>query len=361
MTSSSPCSDTYTLARRLGVESLVLNAPVPGAVTPELVAAVCEAGGLGVVPGGTMSAQALGDFIEAVRGLTGKPFAVALSVPPVKTYPLPALQARQWAVRFVELFGAVTALDEGVTLMEIGRYDPEPAFEQRFAVVTAARPAAFISTFAGLREQHAEALKAAGTVYLAGVTSLREAKVMRAAGADGLIVQGAEAGGLHWAFEDRGVEAGLLGLIPHVVRATELPVIAAGGIVLPEQAAACRVLGAQGVMAGTAFLPVAESAADGFRLFGALQTGPSDYRRAYTGSQRASVYPNALGMVLIRHGEVLRDAPPGLFEHLLSKIDDAATRSQAGNEVLLSVGQAAGRLPYGRAADVVRALAGGLK
>ena len=229
-------------AKLLGIEVPFLNAPMEGIATPELVAAVSEAGGLGVIPAAGLAPDEIRAFAARVKELTQKPFAVNLAVP---------VDAPADAAERFERFGdAVSMLleelelpaGEGASYAE--RYDLEgctrPDFFEQFDAALEVRPAAVISSFGGFREPEEEKLAELGIVNIGTATTLREAKVLRAAGCGAVIVQGAEAAGPRLSFEDpEDALVGLMSLVPAAVRATGLPVIAAGSferIVTPSPA-----------------------------------------------------------------------------------------------------------------------------
>ena len=246
-----------SLSERLGVTVPVWSAPMATDLPPEFVAAVSESGGLGVVPADDVADPKT--YLEALRKGTDKPFAVAFRAPDVKAFPLTKECSWRWARVFVERYReAIELSGAGWTEASLAdaflEFDPLQSFEERFRFWLEARPAAMISTFGAFREPEEDALRVAGVLNVATATTLREAKVARAARVDAIVVQGAEAGGPRWSSVDTGAAAvGLMSLLPHVKRATGLPLIAAGGIVTPEQARAAKVLGADACLVGSAF------------------------------------------------------------------------------------------------------------
>ena len=173
-----------------------------------LVAAVSEAGGLGIIGSGGMSPGALAAEIGAVRERTGKPFGVNLMLldPNVETQ-------------------AEVVLRAGVPL---------------------------VTTGAGNPGKYLESFKKAGTLVFPVIAAVALARRMERAGVDGIIAEGTESGG-------HVGEATTLCLVPQVVDAVRVPVVAAGGIADGRGLAAALVLGAQGVQVGTRFLASAEA------------------------------------------------------------------------------------------------------
>jgi enoyl-[acyl-carrier protein] reductase II len=180
-----------------------------GVTDATLAAAVSVAGGLGTIAGATESAESLTKEISHLRDITKLPFAVNI--------PLMATQAKDLIRVVIECRVPV--------------------------VVTAAgSPAIFTAT-----------LKQAGSRVVHVVPYVDAAKKAEGAGVDAVIAEGFESGGFASPFE-----IGTLALIPQVVDAVRIPVIAAGGIVDARGYAACRILGADGISVGTAFLATVE-------------------------------------------------------------------------------------------------------
>ena len=195
------------------VEVPVLQAAIWPATSPELVAAVCEAGALGSIGAVFTPAERLQAQIDEVRRLTARPFVVNHVVP---------------------------VLDE-----------------EAFAATLEARPAG-VSFALGSPRELVDRAHAAGCRVIHQVHTVSQAREAAALGADVIIAQGAEAGG-------QGMLAGIgaMALVPQVVDAVDpLPVLAAGGVADGRGFAAALVLGAQGVNVGTRFVASDEASAD---------------------------------------------------------------------------------------------------
>lgn len=350
-----------SLSERLGVTVPVWSAPMATDLPPEFVAAVSESGGLGVVPADDVADPKT--YLEALRKGTDKPFAVALRAPDVKAFPLTKECSWRWARVFVERYReAIELSGAGWTEASLAdaflEFDPLQSFEERFRFWLEARPAAMISTFGAFREPEEDALRVAGVLNVATATTLREAKVARAARVDAIVVQGAEAGGPRWSSVDTGAAAvGLMSLLPHVKRATGLPLIAAGGIVTPEQVRAAKVLGADACLVGSAFLTTEEARADGFYQWAATESSPADYMYGpFEGTTDGWYLRNDFVSGLAKEMACADRPPAGLFEPWTAQLRKRLMAKGEGAAVALSFGQAAGRVPYVRVADVVRSL-----
>ena len=347
-----------SLAERLGIERAVFSAPMTGTAGPELVAAVSAAGGLGVLPTGGMTASEIEKAAEKIRSLTDKPFAIQIRIPPKAAHRPQDLH--ELAEGLAEVLKGLRLPDplspEGEAFYDFASTREHETFDERFKAILAAKPAAVISTSGGFREPEAEALFDARIMNIGTATTLREAKVLRAAKADAIICQGAEAAGPRSNFEDSDeVLTGLMSLVPAAARATRLPVIAAGGISEGTQACGALLAGASGVMAGTAFLSTRESLASPYVRNVLIWTTAAHLTltRLYTGR-----LVRALRSPLL---DALQDYEPRLPawpapEALMGPLTEAARRQ--GREELEAVylGQSAGRSSWRTAREAVEAL-----
>ncbi|HOW61607.1 MAG TPA: nitronate monooxygenase [Candidatus Contendobacter sp.] len=248
---------THTvLTERLGIRYPIIQAPMAGGPgTPQLVAAVSNAGGLGTLAGGYLHPEPLRQAIAHVRSLTDRPFAVNLSVAaPAKTDPAHIARAS-------ELLAPYRA-ELGLPPTPASPAEP-PTFEEQLDVLLQERVSALSFTFGAPDNVYLELLRDAGIVTLGTATHVLEAIVLEESGVDCIIAQGAEAGGHRGTFvghPEQGL-VGILTLTPLLAQHVATPIVAAGGIMDGRGIAAVRVLGAAGVQMGTAFLACPESGA----------------------------------------------------------------------------------------------------
>lgn len=337
----------------VGVTVPVLNAPMAGAAGPELCAAVCRAGGLGVLTGDELEPAELSHAIDAVRAVAGADarFAVNLRVPPTSAPDDAQKTLQQKMLAALE----DVAIDVGAAMGELARL---PAFDAQFEVVIAKRVPVISVTFGGLREVYDERVKEAGLLWMGTAATLKEAKVLRSAGADIIVVQGVEAGGPRLNFESTDDEAqvGLGVLAANAARATQLPVVASGGIGEPGQALAALEAGASAVMAGSAFLRTMESRASGAlkEMLPLITDVSTRLTRCFNG-RLTRVYPTDFVLALEESG--LTFAPYPLQREVIRPILKAAESAGRGDMACLPAGQMAMLARAEPAAETVRRLA----
>lgn len=237
----------------LGIRHPIIQAPMGGGpTTPALVTAVAEAGGLGSVAGGYLDPDQLRHEIAEVRSRTSAPFAVNVF----------AGGATEGAEDVSEMMAVLSRWHEALELEPPRIPEPrEDVLQAQVEVVLEAGVPAFSFTFGIPPDAVLAEMKARGVVTLGTATTVGEAEMLEAAGVDVIVAQGSEAGAHRGTFAG-SFEAAMLGglvLVPQVVDAVDVPVVASGGIMDGRGIAAAWALGAAGVQLGTAFL-VAEEA-----------------------------------------------------------------------------------------------------
>lgn len=274
------------LLSRLGIRLPIIQAPMAGVSTPAMAAAVSEAGGLGSLGVGAMDAEGARKVIRDTRALTARPFNINLfcHVPATPDAARESAWLGYLASAFAE-FGATPP----AALREI--YKSFVVDDAMYRMLLEEKPAVVSFHFGLPAQEWIDALKAAGIVLLASATSLREARLIEAAGIDAIVAQGIEAGGHRGLFDAYGEDEGLgtLALVRVLVERTSLPIIAAGGIMDGAGIAAVLALGAQAAQLGTAFVGTQESSADAaYRAalaaaFTAEQPRPTTFTQAISG------------------------------------------------------------------------------
>lgn len=244
------------LTERLGIDHPIIQAPMAGgATTPALVAASSNAGALGFIGAAYLSPDQIIEASRAVRAWTKRPFGINL-FSPVEALPMPA-----------HVESALDALapyhrELGLSAPTIPSRTLQP-FEEQLAASLESGAAIFSFTF-GLPPRHSmEAVQSRGMFVIGTATTVEEGVALERAGCDAIVAQGAEAGAHRGTFGSRAnFEASMIGtiaLVPAMVDAVEIPIIASGGIMDGRGIAAAVALGAQAVHLGTAFLTTDES------------------------------------------------------------------------------------------------------
>lgn len=248
-----------TIFDALGIRHPIVQAPMAGTSTPEMAAAVCEAGALGSIALGAVDAEGGAAMIAKTRALTDRPFNVNLFVH-APAMPDAARQAK-WIAALRPLFAEFDAAPPRALRAIYRSFLQDDAM---LAMLLEARPAIVSFHFGLPQAETIAALKGAGCLLLSTATSLAEAEAARAAGIDAVVAQGWEAGGHRGMFDPSAPDArlGTLALTRLLVRDSGLPVIAAGGIMDGAGVAAALRLGAVAAQLGTAFIACPESSAD---------------------------------------------------------------------------------------------------
>lgn len=240
---------------RFNLRLPVVQAPMAGGPTPPaLVAAAANAGALGFLAAASFAPQRIRDEVAAIRALTDRPFGANLFVLDPAN-PDEAVVRR--ALDAIDPLRAQVGLAPGQPL---AHYAPD--FREQLDTLVELKLPVVSFTFGLLPAADVARLKAAGSYVIGTATHVAEGLAWRDAGADAIAAQGAEAGGHRGTFIGAAEHAliGTMALVPQLVDATGLPVIAAGGIMDGRGIAAALALGAQAAQIGTAFLTCAESA-----------------------------------------------------------------------------------------------------
>jgi nitronate monooxygenase len=248
------------LTKLLQIKYPIIQAPMAGGVTtPELVAAVSNAGGLGMIGAGYLTSVQLSNQIRETRKLTNKNFGVNLFVPTPYAIDEEKLQTANQILQ-----GVLTEL--GIKDQhQLPTYDADlQTFHEQINILIEEKIPVISFTF-GLPSKEVETkLKQNSSILIGTATTVKEAILNEKAGMDAVVMQGVEAGGHRGTFYRSENESliGLMSLIPQTADTIGIPIIAAGGIMDARGVMAAKCLGAQAVQMGTAFLVCEESGAN---------------------------------------------------------------------------------------------------
>jgi nitronate monooxygenase len=239
-----------TLARLLGIELPIIQAPMAGVQSGALAVAVSEAGGLGSLPCAMLGVDAMRKELAVIKAASARPFNVNFfcHTPPA---PSPQREAA-WRAALAPFYREY-GIEPDATAAAPAR---APFSAEAADALDEFRPPV-VSFHFGLPSAALLArVKAWQSKILSSATTVEEARWLEAQGVDAIIAQGLEAGGHRGNFltEDPSTQAGTFALLPQIVRAVKVPVIAAGGIADAKGVAAALALGAAGVQIGTAYL-----------------------------------------------------------------------------------------------------------
>ncbi|MBM7599556.1 nitronate monooxygenase [Virgibacillus halotolerans] len=245
------------LTDQLKIKYPIIQAGMAGGITtPELVAAVSNAGGLGNVGAGYMRAEDMRHTIRAIHKLTTQPFGVNVFNP---EYP----ETKQDYIDQTNDLLSPIRKELGVAPVSISEDTPSTLFAEQIDVLLEENVPVISFTFGIPSKEMIQKLKAANKILIGTATTVEEAIMNEASGMDMVVVQGSEAGGHRGTFNGSFEKAmiGTVALVPQVVDRVNIPVIAAGGIMDGRGVLASVILGAQGVQMGTAFVTSVESGA----------------------------------------------------------------------------------------------------
>ena len=348
------------LCELLGIEVPILQSGMGGVAGPELAAEVCRAGGLGILAGLNVPADALRSQIGRLRALTDRPFGVNLWLheamqPPVDVRSLPAADvagAQAELNRFRAELGIAPRTDGP---------DPIPdLIEAQLDVVLEERVPALSIGLGDPRHERVVRCRQRGVLVMAMATTVDDARVLQDSGVDILVAQGGEAGGHRstWVKPRSASSAsvGTMALVPEMVDAVRVPVVAAGGIADGRGLVAALALGAQGVLLGTRFVATRESSAASFFKQAILDGKANDTRvtDVFTGLHARGIDNRFIDEYEASGAPVL---PPLAQRNLAQDVYAAARAKGDRGHFPMLAGQSLGMIhDLPGAADVVRSI-----
>jgi len=333
----------------LRIEHAIIQAPMAGATTPEMVAAVSNAGGLGMLPGAYQTPERIAADIAAVRRLTERPFGVNLFAggdePSDGADPGPMLA----------ILGRAHA-ELGLPEPAIAEIAPVP-FDAALEVVLGAGVPVFSFTFGIPGADALAALKERGVAVLGTATTVEEARQLAASGVDAVVAQGSEAGAHRGTFVGsfKAALVGTMALVPQVVDAVGLPVVASGGIMDGRGIVAAEALGASSVQLGTAFLTCREAGIpDAYKAaIRAARDGETALTRAFSGRMARGIVNAFMEEMEAQPGAIL----PFPLQNSATRPMRSAAAAQGDTRFLsLWAGQGARLARETTAAELVAAL-----
>lgn len=239
-----------TLQRLFGVDLPIIQAPMAGIQGSAMTVAVSNTGGLGSLPCALLNVDVLRQELLAITAQTNKPYNVNFFC---HTPPAPdASRESAWRALLSPYYN-----EYGIDPAAVSPGPGRTPFSVEAADVLAEFRPAVVSFHFGLPSlELLDLVRAWGAKVVSSATTVAEAVWLEAQGVDAVIAQGLEAGGHrgHFLSDDLSVQLGTMALLPQVVRAVRVPVIAAGGIADACGVSAAMTLGAAGVQVGTAYM-----------------------------------------------------------------------------------------------------------
>ena len=343
--------DTHLLDL-LGIELPIIQAPMAGANDAAMAIAVSAAGGLGSLPCAMLEPAQIEQQVATIRSATDRPFNLNF----LCHVPAPADPAREtaWRARLARFYA-----EFGLDPEEVAPAPARAPFDERLCSLVEALHPPVVSFHFGLpHAELCERVKAAGCVVLGSATTVTEARWLEVHGCDAVIAQGIEAGGHRGMFLDDRLssQVGTLALVPQVVDAVEIPVIAAGGIGDGRGVAAAFALGASGAQLGSAYLRTAESLVSD--LHRAALEAMTDDATALTNLFSGRPARGIVNRVMRELGPLSSHAPP--FPTAGAALAPLKARAEAEGKADFSslwAGQAAALAREGDSGALTRALA----
>ncbi len=244
------------LTRILKIQYPILQAPMAGGpTTPQLAAAVSNAGGIGNLGAGYLTPDQIRSAVKEIGRLTDRPFGVNLFIPEEPNTLNDAIDGMNDRL---DQYRAELGIASSPSVSKFAE-----SFEEQVKVLLEENVPVFSFTFGIPPLEVIQAFKRRGTFVIGTATTVEEGIRLQAAGVDAVVAQGSEAGGHRGTFATNAANAliGTMALVPQMADHLSVPVIASGGIMDGRGLAASLLLGASAVQMGTAFLTSAESGA----------------------------------------------------------------------------------------------------
>ncbi|MCC3374464.1 nitronate monooxygenase [Cohnella sp. REN36] len=319
-----------SLTRKLNIKYPIFQAPMAGGpTTPELVAAVSNAGGLGNLGAGYLTPKQLRNTIHKIRKLTDRPFGVNLFV-----FEQPEESEEETMKEmsdYLDFYRNELGIPQSPALRKYSE-----SFEEQVQVVLEESVPVFSFTFGIPSPDMIQSMKQRGTFVVGTATTVDEAIQLEASGADAIVAQGSEAGGHRGTFLKNVSDSliGLMALVPQMVDRVSVPVIASGGIMDGRGLVASLTLGASAVQMGTAFLACTESGAHPTYKQQILSANEdaTEITRAYSGKAARGIQTKFMRNMHAYPGKI----PPYPIQHVMTK-DIRQASAMANNPEYMSL------------------------
>ena len=247
------------LTQLLGIQYPIIQAPMLGVTSPEMVAAIANLGGLGSLPVGGLSPEKTLELIKKTKTLTNRPFAVNLFVHDI---PEIDISAAEKMTTYLQRLSSEQHLDCASPSVESLKFH---SYTEQIQVLLDEQIPIVSFTFGVLTDEIIAQFKARGVVLIGTATCVKEAVFLEQKGIDAITAQGIEAGGHRGTFLTSSnqpiPQVGSMSLIPQIVDHVAVPVLASGGIGDGRTIKAAFILGAEAVQIGSAFIASTESLA----------------------------------------------------------------------------------------------------
>jgi nitronate monooxygenase len=341
--------------RRFGLRVPILLAPMAGVRAPSLSVAVANAGGLGSCGALLLSPAEIKAWVAEVRTASDGAFQLNLWIPE----PAPPRRDAAHEARVRDFLGrwgpAVADEVDDASLPDFGA--------QCEALLEAAPP--IVSSVMGLfPPEFVAKIKARGIVWFANISTVAEARAAAEAGADVIVAQGMEAGGHRGCFDAANAEAqmvGLFSLLPAVVDAVRIPVVATGGIADARGGAAALLLGASAVQIGTGFLRSPEAGLSPAWADELAATAPEQTRvsRVFSGRAGRSIATNYVRAATAPNAP--RPAPYPIQRAFTAPLRAAGEKAGDAQRMQVWAGQSAAMAQARPASEIVREVWDGIR
>lgn len=329
----------------IGIRLPILLAPMAGACPPSLSIAVANGGGMGACGALLMTPDSISAWTHEFQQQSTGEFQINLWIPGPSAVRDPEMEKRQR--EFLAAWGPPVSAEMGEAVL--------PDFASQCGAMIEARPRVISSIMGLYSASFVSEMKSRSILWFATATTVEEARAAEAAGADAVVAQGMEAGGHRGAFRAENAEdqmVGLMALVPQVVDAISVPVIASGGIADGRGVAAALILGASAVQIGTGFLRSPEAKAHPAYAERIARTEAHETRltRAFTGRAGRSIRTRYVDAAAGPDAPL--PAPYPVQRGFTRPMRDAAAQNGDTERIQLWAGQAA-RLALAESAAVI--------